>query len=122
MRLRPVHEGYRKREGTSWHRLRAERALGKPLPPNAIVHHADGSQRDDASLVICQDQAYHLLLHVRARVLRAGGNPNTDRICYTCKMVKPITAFIKFRTAKWVCFACSTAYQRARTARLKAQQ
>src|SRR6266487_382366 len=47
------------------HRLRAEAALGHALPVGAVVHHADGSLRDDAPLVICQDTAYHKLLHRR---------------------------------------------------------
>jgi hypothetical protein len=75
------------------HRVRAELALGKPLPPKAIVHHADGSRADDAPLVICQDDAYHKLLHIRMRVKAAGGNPNTDRICSQCGLVKRIEEF-----------------------------
>lgn len=66
------------------HVLRAEKALGRPLPPEAVVHHADGSKGDKAPLVICQDQAYHLLLHRRMRIVRAGGNPNTQSICRVC--------------------------------------
>lgn len=68
------------------HVLRAERALGKPLPPKAIVHHADGSVADDAPLVICQDQAYHMLLHRRMRVKAAGGDPNFhEAVCAVCR-------------------------------------
>jgi hypothetical protein len=67
------------------HRQRAEAALGHPLPPGACVHHADGTKRDDSQLVICQDNAYHRLLHQRMRILRAGGNPNTDWWCSACK-------------------------------------
>jgi hypothetical protein len=26
--------------------------------------------------VICQDRAYHMLLHMRERIVRAGGDPN----------------------------------------------
>lgn len=52
------------------HRLRAERALGKPLPGKVVVHHADGSKHPNAQLVICQDQAYHMLLHARMRARR----------------------------------------------------
>ena len=46
------------------HRLRAEKALGKPLPAKAIVHHHRGTM---PTLVICPDQAYHLLIHARMR-------------------------------------------------------
>jgi hypothetical protein len=70
------------------HRARAERALGRPLPPKAIVHHADGSRHEDAPLVICQDQKYHMLLHARMRVRSAGGNPNTDAVCGKCHKTK----------------------------------
>jgi HNH endonuclease len=51
------------------HVLVAEKALGKPLPKGAIVHHVDGNTLNNApsNLVICQDQAYHCLLHKRQR-------------------------------------------------------
>jgi HNH endonuclease len=71
------------------HRVRAERALGRPLPAGAVVHHADGSRSDTAPLVICQDDIYHRLLHSRMRIVAAGGNPNTDSICWSCRSVKP---------------------------------
>ena len=77
------------------HRIRAEKALGKPLPRKAVVHHADGSTDANAPLVICQDQRYHFLLHVRERVLRAGGDPNTQRICWRCKELKTFKEFYK---------------------------
>ncbi len=70
------------------HRVRAEKALGKPLPVRAVVHHADGSKSDDAPLVICQDAAYHRLLHRRMRIKAAGGNPDTDLVCSTCQTAK----------------------------------
>lgn len=44
------------------HILIAEKALGKYLPPGAVVHHHSPTQ-----LVICEDQAYHMLLHKRMR-------------------------------------------------------
>lgn len=75
------------------HRQRAERALGHPLPATAMVHHADGSKRVDAPLVICQDAAYHGLLHARMRVKAAGGNPNTDKLCSRCRQPKPFDQF-----------------------------
>ncbi len=75
------------------HRIRAEQALGKPLPPGAQVHHADGSKSDTAPLVICQDAKYHKLLHRRMAVLKAGGNPNTDKVCSHCRVAKNLDEF-----------------------------
>jgi hypothetical protein len=80
------------------HVLRAERALGRPLPKGAVVHHADGSTRADSPLVICQDAAYHKLLHVRMRVRAAGGDPNTQRVCSTCRQPKDFAAFYTRKT------------------------
>jgi hypothetical protein len=78
------------------HRRIAEMALGKPLPSAAIVHHVDGDGRNNMNrnLVICQDQAYHLLLEQRTRIVRAGGNLNRDAwICGACKRPLPATHF-----------------------------
>jgi hypothetical protein len=77
------------------HVLVAERALGKLLPASAHVHHVDddGLNNANRNLVICQDAAYHKLLHVRTRVVKAGGNPNTEKFCPDCRQVKPVEAF-----------------------------
>lgn len=113
---RTKHEGnkYRHkhvagRPTTYEHVVIAERALGKRLPPGADVHHVDGNRRNNANanLVICQDRLYHMLLHVRARVLSAGGNPNTDLVCSACKAIKPIGEFRKGR--KSICIPCDRA-------------
>lgn len=63
---------YRKGKWISEHTILAEKALGKPLPKGAVVHHT-GKPWDNYGpfkLVICLDQAYHLLLHRRMRELQ----------------------------------------------------
>ncbi len=103
------------------HRLRAELALGKPLPLGAEVHHVDGNRWNNANrnLVICQDLAYHRLLHLRTRVLRAGGDPNTQRLCGICKTPKTFSemgksAQVKSNGLVAQCLACKREVTRAR--------
>jgi len=59
-------DGERKYE----HVYLAEKALGRPLSKGVVVHHMN-QKRDDNytpfNLIICPDQAYHLLLHKRMR-------------------------------------------------------
>jgi hypothetical protein len=64
----------------------AEKALGRPIPINHPIHHANENRADDtnSNLVICQDVSYHALLHKRTRALKACGNP-TWRKCNICK-------------------------------------
>ena len=116
-RQRPISPG----RTTLVHRQLAEQAFGKPLPPQAEVHHVDGDIGSlRPRLVICPDRAYHMLLHVRERILRAGGNPNTDRICYVCHAVKPIASFTPAAVAsgRGKCRQCPVA--RAKEAARKA--
>jgi hypothetical protein len=68
------------------HVLIAEKAIGHELPCGAIVHHADGTKKNNANrnLVICPDKAYHNLLHMRMRSV-AAGFPAHFRRCEYCK-------------------------------------
>lgn len=64
----------------------AEKALGKPLPHGARVHHADENKANNknSNLVICPNHTYHMLIHQRLRAYRATGNPNL-RKCVLCQ-------------------------------------
>lgn len=117
---RPIKR-YRQKNYKPLHRLRAEAALGKPLPLGAEVHHVDGSKGDTAPLVICQDGAYHQLLHYRMRVLRAGGNPDADGICRCCRNIFPLLSFRARKKEKgriYLCRSCCAIKSRLRRAQL----
>ena len=73
------------------HTLVAEAALGKYLPPLAIVHHVDDNRQNNAptNLVICENTSYHRLLHTRRTAYRATGNPNARKCGYCHDWVSP---------------------------------
>src|SRR3990167_9953262 len=77
------------------HILIAESVLGKPLPAGAEVHHFDGNRanNENTNLVICKNRLYHDLLERRQRIVRFGGNPDTDKICSKCQTSKLLSEF-----------------------------
>lgn len=79
------------------HVLIAEKALGKELPFNAVIHHVNENKMDNsnANLVICKDRAYHNYLHARTRAYEASGNANYIW-CQRCKSHFPPNEF-RFR-------------------------
>jgi hypothetical protein len=97
----------------------AERTLGKPLPHKAVVHHIDNNKlnNDPSNLVVCLNQAYHLLLHARQRVMDAGGDPNIQKVCKVCRQVLAKDLF-SFETS-WdgraaACRLCTNARRRGK--------
>lgn len=68
------------------HVVIAEKVIGKRLPKGAQIHHVDGDGFNNAhtNLVVCPSQAYHKLLHIRARALESCGNAGWLR-CIRCK-------------------------------------
>ena len=68
------------------HILVAERAIRRTLPQGAQVHHVNEVRSDNrgSNLVICEDMAYHKLLHKRTRAVKAGFPANWLR-CWRCK-------------------------------------
>lgn len=82
-RYRWVNDG--NGQGKPVHQVVAEKALGKPLPPDAQVHHVDfdGHNNRPENLVICPSDAYHKLLHLRTKALEACGHADWIR-CVRC--------------------------------------
>ncbi len=105
------------------HLVIAERALGKPLPIGAEVHHVDRNRHNNANtnLVICQDRSYHRLLHVRQKVYDAGGDPNTQRICHRCRSLVLMCDFYNnashFEGIDHYCKHCRLAWDREKRQR-----
>lgn len=81
----PQHPRADSRGRVMEHIVVAEMALGKPLPIGAVVHHVNENHYDNRNenLVICENRAYHALLHARLRALKECGNPDWRR-CNFC--------------------------------------
>jgi hypothetical protein len=89
------------------HILIAEKALGKPLPVGVPIHHY-GEKTENHKIVICQDAAYHTLLHQRTRLIQ---NQKTGgKVCTSCLVHKPFDQFYrdtsKFDQLRSQCKAC----------------
>jgi len=92
--------GYRKRQ-VNGRRMRlhveiAEKALGMRLPKGAVVHHMDEDPSNNSpdNLVICPNQAYHMLIHRRTRAFNACGHAHW-RKCVHCGVYDdPINLYV----------------------------
>lgn len=86
----PDHPHANKRGYVFDHVLVASKALGKALPPTAVVHHLNEDKTDSSNrnLVLCEDNRYHLMLHQRRRSFLACGHAEW-RICIRCGTYAP---------------------------------
>lgn len=96
----------------------AEAALGRPLPPEAELHHVDGNPANNAgNLVICPNHEYHMLLHQRQRALERCGHADW-RPCKVCgRYADPATMMPQYK--QFYHRACKAEEARARRQRVK---
>lgn len=88
-------------------RRRAAAALGRPVKRPNVVHHHTLTQ-----LVICEDQAYHWLLHRRTVAVKFGYDPNVHHACYCCQKPYPVD---RERLGRKFCPACTYDYTQDRS-------
>lgn len=79
------------------HIIVTEKALGKPLPKGANVHHidADRTNNNPNNLVICPSKSYHWLIEVRGRAYDACGHADWVRCRYCGQYDDPKNMFIR---------------------------
>ena len=77
------------------HVLVIEQEIGRFLHPPEEVHHWNENRADNRAenLHLCADKKEHKKIHKRMRVILAGGNPDTDKICSRCRKPKHLDAF-----------------------------
>ncbi len=80
------------------------------LKPGEEVHHLNGIRDDNKpeNLEIIESKGKHRREHARLRVAKAGGNPDTQRICAKCHILKMKIEF----SSNPMCKPCSAEYQR----------
>lgn len=121
-------DGYSQvRVGTHYvreHRMICGRILGKPLGKKIVIHHVDNGDRANnigANLVICENHAYHMLLHWRTKIRAMGGDPNKDHYCSICHQILPRQSFGRYSKSvvglRIQCRACHA--QDTRNSRLR---
>jgi hypothetical protein len=97
------------------HVLVVEKVLGHELPQGSVVHHINRNPSDNRpeNLVVCQDQAYHLLLHQRQRALEKCGNAEW-RPCGLCGKHEAPENLSSLKPGSIHHAACHARYERER--------
>jgi hypothetical protein len=100
------------------HRYLAAKALGKPIPRGAEVHH-HGGVRIPGQLVLCENKAYHRLLHIREKAYAATGDPS-KRKCPFCHQWDATGNMISYNhnelpSERFLHRACKQKYERGYT-------
>lgn len=96
------------------HIIIAEKALGKPLPQGSEIHHVNSIRADNGrgNLVICQDRAYHRLLHQRTTALNVCGHADWLK-CYYCGQYDALqNMVIHYRKRRGYHRYCANKYSR----------
>lgn len=108
--------GYARSGGRYRHREVAERLLGRALPATAEIHHVDHDKKNNApsNLVVCQDRAYHQLLHRRERALRVCGDATAIKCGYCRRYDRRENLYFHEPTGRGFHVACRRAYRAAK--------
>lgn len=98
------------------HVLICEKALGKPLPVGAEPHHVNRVTTDNSprNLVVCQDHAYHMLLHHRTRALKACGHASWRKCQYCKRYDDPAKMYVNPAARSAYHRECSNLFRRER--------
>lgn len=101
-----VQNGYRFIGDVQEHVLIAEKAIGKKLPPGAVVHHVDENKanNDPTNLVVCPSQAYHMMIHQRQAAYDACGNASFRKCVYCGTYSDPSEMKVHSRPKNSICY------------------
>jgi len=108
----PTHPRADSRGYVPKHILIAEKRLGKALPEGVIVHHFPKYPSD--SLVICENIAYHRLIHRRQTAYFTSGHASWRKCTYCKKYDAPENLYVRPNRSDAYHIECELYHQRQR--------